>query len=447
MSKFGVQMNIRGRDGASGTFARVGRSLRRNIGGAMRSVGGAVRSVTAAIGRVPVVGAMLGGLGVAAAVSGIARLTTGYAEQADAIAKLARYTGIGAAALQEYRYAAGQAGVDGDLFDASIRKFTMSLSEFQTQGSGTLKNLTLMQPALARLLKSATSTEDAFEMMVRSMGLVERESERTRLAQLAFGEEGARMALLAGLGAAEIGKLRESFRRLGGGIRTSALGQAEEFSDELVNLKLALGGVRNALGEELVASLLPRMKELTEWLVDNRSQVVEWARDFAKAFGSALESMVKAIPDVIAGIESIVGGIRDAIEFMKELGAGVSAVVKPLSLRDIGDAAGRGDVRSSLTVRGAAANVARDATTSFAAGPDVFGPLGIVQRAVRGAGESGQAQLEQFAATLARAIAQPLAGSRRVSVEVTGPPGTRAVVQGQGADLDVRRGQNRQDGL
>ncbi len=137
----------------------------------------AKRSARTLGARLSALGARVGALGrsffsmrnaavLAAGITGLGFLTKKALDSADAIAKASDVIGISTDALQKYRFAAGQAGVDQDKFTESLKKLGKVIGEARV-GTGTLVEiLKKMNPALLQSLITTNSVEEAFLLML-----------------------------------------------------------------------------------------------------------------------------------------------------------------------------------------------------------------------------------------------------------------------------------------
>jgi methyl-accepting chemotaxis protein len=139
-----------------------------------------------------------GALTLAAGATGIGLLVQRQIGLADNIAKTADKLGVGIEALQEYRFAADQAGIAQTTFDMAIQRFGRRAGE-ASKGVGEAKD------ALKELGIQLTDTngktrkiEDMLLDVADAMTKVENPTDRLRLAFKLFDSEGVAMVRNSG---------------------------------------------------------------------------------------------------------------------------------------------------------------------------------------------------------------------------------------------------------
>ena len=109
----------------------------------------------------------------------------------------------------------------------------------------------------------------------------------------------------------------EGFKELGdeanryGLISEEEARRSEEFIDAMTRLKMAIKGVGNALGADLIPKMLPAIEAMKEWIVENRPEIVE--------------KLTTAVSDLSSMFSWIAGRIRDAVGALKGLHEWMSA--------------------------------------------------------------------------------------------------------------------------
>ncbi len=340
---------------------------------------------------------------LAAGVTGLAFLTKKALDSADAIAKSADVIGISTDALQKYRFAAGQAGVDSDKFTEALKKLGKVIGEARV-GTGTLVEiLKKMDPALLQSLTRANSVEEAFLLMLDAISKTENQMDKLALSSAAFGRG-------AGLAIVNIAKdggeaFREWARRLeeaGGIIPEQLTRQAESAKDELAFLS-------EIIRVQLTIALLQAAPEISR---------------LAKEFSDAIPGIVAFVTNVITGFEGFVQPIKFAIEV-------VDALVLALGFLIASWVEGIRVLGEFLALLGSGIGTAVRATGRFLS--PLVRPMGFQRGGSFSVGGGGgvDSQLVQFMATPGeRVTVTPEGGAR---------DGTRFNIDARGADLGVER--------
>lgn len=190
----------------------------------------------------------------AAAVSAVtsgaaAALVQDFANQADATNKLARRIGTTAETIQEYDYVAQRSGVSTDLMRNSLEKLQGKVSQAANGNKGmaeTLKEVGIEAKSFAKL-----PLGDQMEAIARGFSKLKTDGDRTRLAMQLFEEEGRGMVTVFEGGADAIAEMRAQARGFGL-YSTEEAAAAEAFNDNLLDMQMIIGGIRNRIAVELM---------------------------------------------------------------------------------------------------------------------------------------------------------------------------------------------------
>jgi hypothetical protein len=264
--------------GFTGPLDKAERQSKKNADGITRHQ----REVTAAIGSS--VKSLVGWAAGFVAFGAMKSFVTNSLEAAGAIKDVSDTAGITTDTLQEMRHVTSMFGVSAEQADQGLQKFNKSIGELRA-GSGSLYSyLTKTDKALLSQVQSARSTDDALDLVFKSMNNVADSSERSTLAVAAFGKSGQRMAIMAG----DYENLRKEARDLGLVIESSLIENADEAGDKL----------------DTMAQVI-------------KTQLMGAVLDLAPA----LQSMAQAIIDIAPGISWLMGGEDRSNERLADLQA------------------------------------------------------------------------------------------------------------------------------
>lgn len=224
------------------------------------------------------------------------------AESMDALAKRARTIDFPIEKFQEYRFVAEQSGVQTEVFEKSMQKFARVIGDAKN-GTGSLYTILRKNDrGLLRQIRGTKDTSEAFEIMVDSIRKVEDPTKKASLAAATFGRAGVDMINMANLGADEIEKLRKQMRE--NGIVTAEQAEKAEAYNDMMNRvkKTVVGFMVDGLtplmpiitdvadhtrawmveNRKIIAS---KFKHYLEWIVNNFSKIVDYAKKIGIAIG------------------------------------------------------------------------------------------------------------------------------------------------------------------
>lgn len=292
-----------------GAFRRQAQAIGRRVGferltGSLARAGSAARDLYVTAGRVARRLALIGTVGVAA----ITGATVATASMGDQTAKTADKLGIGIERLQEMRYAAERAGLSSQTLDMAVQRFTRRVSE-AAQGSGeavgALEELGLSAEALAD-----RTPDQALAIVADALKNVESQSDRVRLAFKLFDSEGVAMVNMLRDGSDGLEHMYARARELGYVIGEDTARQAERFSDQMLDMRKSMLGVRTIIGSALMPVFGQWMEQLTELVVRYQPQIQAWVQNFAAE-----------LPGRVAQLKAEFLSLVDSLQPAIELGA------------------------------------------------------------------------------------------------------------------------------
>lgn len=311
--KYEIKATLKGRDEASGVFARVGRGLVKHIGHPLSSiragVGGIHKGLVALPGAAMIAGAAKD------AVTGLAEFVGDFANAADSVSKTARRVGLGTAALQELHFAGQLAGLSVAEMTPSLEAFNKGLGQLKG-GTGRLSAfLKKVAPDLRAELRAQTDVNTALEIYLDAMSKMQDPTKRAALGLAAFGTTGQKMALLIENGTDVLAQQRREAHKYGAVLDDEALRASEAFNDELLRLKTGWAGLKSVFGAALIKEGLPHLLKLNKWIDENRGKVFELARSFAGDLVTGIQDVANAMPAIGRAFSDVVNGVKDGIKW------------------------------------------------------------------------------------------------------------------------------------
>lgn len=262
------------------------------LGKSFSAAGSSISSFASTAGMA-VAGLLAGGYGLYSLVN--AAVETG-----DKLGEMAQRTGLGVDAFASLQFAAGQADIEQEAFNASLDFFNKGVGQAKAGTGKLLAFLKKVSPTLGKQIKGAKTTEEALSLMTSAFEKVEDPAKRAALAQAAFANP--QFGQFLGQGAAEIQKLQTEYLRLTGS-QAKFAGNAGDLDNAMKKVGVAFNGFRVAA----IAPLMPALTQLsvaaTEFIVKNRDGIQKWAEGAGTAIaawveGGGLERLATAIANL-----------------------------------------------------------------------------------------------------------------------------------------------------
>lgn len=298
------------------------------LGSALGNFGGALKNVGQETFNL---GLKLAGLaaGAAWAFFGIVKGAVGAGDE---LKMMSARVGLSVDQFASLREAASRADVEAEDFNTSMDKFTRNLGLMKVgKGGGEfLKFLNEVSPTLAKQIKGAKGTEQAFFLVADAMKKVTDPTKRAVFQQAAFGKSGKAMGEFLGQGAAGIREAQVEMLRLMGSQEDFA-NNSDDLDNALKNVELSFKGLRNVAAGALMPALTTLSKLVTEFLVKNRDGIAKWATDAGAAIqkwvdGGGFDRLVDALRKVADAVVNVV----DWLGPMGTVIAGVGILATPL---------------------------------------------------------------------------------------------------------------------
>jgi hypothetical protein len=271
-------------------------------------------------------------------------------DTAGALGETAQQLGVTTDALQEYRYAATQAGVEQAEMDKALGQLTKRLGEAAQGAKGPTDALKLLGITLADV--RGKTTGDVMPMIAEGLKRVASESERAAILTDLFGRAGQKLVPLLAEGAAGVDGLRRAAHEAGLVISEELIVGADGASDRLAQLYAIVEAKKNVqllnpdnveavmAYEEAIADLQITMytwigstakffKETALWHSHFKPwalQLGEWMGGASKQVGTAITNMMNAIGDMVMYVPRQIGAMVSAVS--NWLGTQLDAVWK-----------------------------------------------------------------------------------------------------------------------
>jgi hypothetical protein len=275
-------------------------------------------------------------LPLSAAVSGAAAgafaLANNVAKTGDEIAKSARAAGVGAGAMQELRFALGQAaGVGEQQTTTMLTRLTRNMGE-AVEGNKLLANaITGLGISLEDVASGAVTTDQVFNQLVEAMQGAATDAEAAALGMQLLGRDGAALGPQLRQSGADIEALRDRAKELGIVLGEDALGASEEFNDKMDELGRQVGAAKAQIGMALMPVALALADSLQTKVVPAILAMSEKVAGAIKWFGE-LPAPVQEAAGMIATAIGIGGPALIAIGVFSKALVALTLASGPIGL-------------------------------------------------------------------------------------------------------------------
>jgi outer membrane lipoprotein SlyB len=233
------------------------------------------------------------------ASGGLSMFIRGMIEAGDEIAKTAATIGLTGEQLQEFRHAAGLAGVKQAELTDSLRRFSRGMGE-----SG--DEVSTFQRALGRLgLRFSEVRRLGFDEQVKivsdRLSRMSNITERNAIAFELFGRTGIRAVNFLAQGRAEIEKMADEARRFGLVLSEDTLKKAEQTNDEFDRI----GNALRTAGINIAVGFLPVIQQLREMFTDPSFQ--SGVRSIASGVADLVKTLIDNRDKIVIAVSALAG--------------------------------------------------------------------------------------------------------------------------------------------
>ncbi|MFC3674657.1 phage tail tape measure protein [Ferrovibrio xuzhouensis] len=317
-------------DRFSGPMGRIVASARGPVA-AFGQMGPALANVSTQMGRLlgPVAA-----VGAAFTAAGLGKAVKDFSEYSSEVNDSSTRLGIAARALQEYRFAAGQVGVQQGTLDSGIEGLNKTMGDIAKGGA--LEAREVFRQLGITMRNPNGSMRDASQILpelIQGFERIQNPAARSSVAMAVFGGAGKDLLPLLSAGSGEIARLRAEAERLGIVLDDSAIAAGDDFGDTLDTLAAAARGLSRTIGTYLVPTLKPILEGLTEWIAANRVLIAQRVEQAVGAFAAALAAVNwDAVFGALQNIGHALVTVADLLGPTGTLVAGLTVAFAPLIL-------------------------------------------------------------------------------------------------------------------
>lgn len=226
----------------------------------------------------------------------------------DALEAQAQSTGISTGELQKWQFIAERGNVDANTLVASM-------SRLQRTAFASPRAFRALGVSVRGANGDVKSASDLFRDTGLALSRIEDPAERAARAQQLFGRQGRALLPIFAEGEAGLEAMIARFHELGGGLSDDVIKASAGADDALVDLRLALTGLKGVLA----ATVLPTLTKLITGLADIAAKLAELVKT---------SSLVQSVLVALAGVALVVGAAMLAFGWPVLLaGAALAALV------------------------------------------------------------------------------------------------------------------------
>lgn len=177
-----------------------------------------------------------------AGVAGSAILAAGKRalDYASSLGEVAQQAGVSAKELQEYRYAASQAGVSSEQMDGALTKLTKTIGEAKAGSKAQATTFRELGVAIQDANGRVYSAGEVIPKLADALAKVKDPATRARLEMELFGKTGQKLDTLLAGGSEALNNLRDAAHRLGVVLSDRQIQNADDAADKLASVKQVL---------------------------------------------------------------------------------------------------------------------------------------------------------------------------------------------------------------
>lgn len=211
-----------------------------------------------------------------ALVSGIFDMAKASLESASALGEQAAQLGVSTRALQEYRFAASQTGIEQGQMDAALAKLTKTMGEAAGGAKKPAEAFAKLGIDIKAFVASGKDAGDLLPAMAAGLGKLDTEGDKAATGAAILGRNFQTLMPLLNEGAAGINRYRKEARDLGIVLSDDLISQADEAADKMSKLQ-------NVLKMQIAHFVAANAKEISA-LADDLLKLAKGALDAFNAW-------------------------------------------------------------------------------------------------------------------------------------------------------------------
>jgi|GEM_PF-752749 len=262
---------------------------------------------------------------VAAALSAaaVAQRVWNAGMEAANLGEQAEQIGLTTDALQAYRLAAAQNGVEAAQLDTAMMRLTKSMGEANGGSDDAIARFEKLGVKLLDNNGNLRRTSDILPEVARGLLEIGNQSERDALMMELFGRSGARMVTMLEAFAGGQAKLTAEAREMAAIMGVDVIAAWDKVDDRLKVVNQQMTVFQATVGAPLALGGLSALEWTLRQIADAYKLVTDWARNFGLAVGTTVRGInIKQLESDIASLEGKIANpplfMRGGVETMKQ---------------------------------------------------------------------------------------------------------------------------------
>lgn len=284
--------------------------IAQNFGGIGKIVGGVASAIAAA---------------AIAAGTAMTKLSRDVALAGDEIAKTARYLGMTADRLQEFRYIGELSGVTIQEMDKSLTKLSVNLGKDSSEVQEALDMLGISVEDLkaAGPDESLYLISDAFKNLTDPI-------DKSTVAYALFGKSGMKMINVLDQGSEGIAALSAEAHDLGYVMDSELLTASENLNDDILRMKTTFKAVQNMLASEFIPIINNVVDKITEMSKESKSKFAGAFTGIANVLAELFITIMPVLDSVFSLLIPLLGLLATILQQLAPLFVMVAQIIEKL---------------------------------------------------------------------------------------------------------------------
>lgn len=285
------------------SFSFLGAELGVNkLGDALKNVGAKGSNVLTEFNSAALrLGAAIGVVG-----AGLNYFVRGAAETSEEINNVSQRLGVSRQMFQVLQYAATQSGVSLNKLEPTLTKFSALLGTAGEEGNEVGKIFRTFGIRVKDSLGEVRPLEQILPELADKFAAIESPSVRNAVAIKLFGKEGVKFAQILAGGSKGLGDFKKRAEELGLILDDDLLKQGASVNDKFDEMFLVFSRLRDMIGAQFFPVITDLMNQLIAVFVENRPQIIAFAKAIAQDLPNTLKTIVDAFKALVAVLQPII---------------------------------------------------------------------------------------------------------------------------------------------
>jgi hypothetical protein len=244
--------------------------------------------------------------GAGVVLGAIKNLVTEHIKLGNEIAKTSQRLGVSVEGLQEYQFAAQSSGVETDQLADAFKDLNLRTADAMAGNQDAANAFKTLGVELTDAEGRIKTVEELLPELADGFAAQADQSQRAALATKTMGEAGLRLLPMLQNGSAELAKMRNRARELGGVMSGEAARAAEDTSQAIFELQTVSGG----FATDIAVALTPAIKGVTDALLAVRAEIERDKEAFETLVSIGLSVLTMGASDTVQSLQRLTGATK-----------------------------------------------------------------------------------------------------------------------------------------